>query len=295
MEKYKSILVPFNFEESSNIALEQSYNLARLSGLSITLLYVLEERGNLMTKLFGGEDRSEEMLRKIEEQLDEFAAEAAQKSGLKIMPMVVKGRVYSKIVEMSEIFQSKFIVMSATSKLEYGEDSKRIVGPNTSRVIRAAKCPVLTINSTYHHDGCRSILLPLDLTQETRQKVSQAIELARLFGSTIKIISVLWSVNHKVISTQLKATVAQVQNFIEEHNVKCTSEILEANKESEEVPMILDYAKEQGDVDLIMIMTQKETGWTEFFVDSQATDIIRMSDIPVMSIIPKDMGESLAR
>jgi nucleotide-binding universal stress UspA family protein len=295
MEKYKSILVPFNFEESSNIALEQSYNLARLSGLHITLLYVLEERGNLMTKLFGGDDKSDEMFKKIEEQLEEFAASASKESGLKIMPLVAKGKVYAKIVEMAELFQSKFIVMSATSNLDYEEGSKRIVGPNTSRVIRAAKCPVLTINSTYHHDGCRSIMLPLDLTQETRQKVTQAIELARLFNSTIKIISVLWSVNHKVISHQLKATVAQVQNFIEEHNVKCTSEILEANKESEEVPMMLQYAKDQGDIDLIMIMTQKETGWTEFFVDSQATDIIRLSDIPVMSIIPKDMGENLAR
>ncbi len=295
MEKYKSILVPFNFEDSSTIALEQSYNLARLSGLNITLLYVLEERGNLMTKLFGGEDRSEEMIKKIEEQLEEFAANASKESGLKILPLVAKGKVYNKILEMAEIFQAKFIVMSATSNLESDQGSRRIVGPNTSRVIRAAKCPVLTINSTCHHDGCRSILLPLDLTQETRQKVTQAIELARLFNSTIKIISVLWSVNHKVISHQLKATVAQVQSFIQGHNVKCTSEIVEVNKESEEVPMILQYAKEQGDIDLIMIMTQKETGWTEFFVDSQATDIIRLSDIPVMSINPKDMGESLAR
>jgi nucleotide-binding universal stress UspA family protein len=295
MEKYKSILVPFNFEESSTIALTQSYNLARLSGLGITLLYVFEERGNLMTKLFGGEDRSEDMMKRIEEQLEEFAVNASKESGLKILPMVVKGKVYVKIVEMAEIFQSKFIVMSATSNLDYEGSSKRIVGPNTSRVVRAAKCPVLTINSLEHNNGCRSILLPLDLTQETRQKVTQAIELARLFGSTIKIISILWSVNHKVISTQLKQTVAQVEKFIEDHNVKCTAEILEANKESEEVPMMLEFAKAQGDIDLIMIMTQKETGWTEFFVDSQATDIIRLSDIPVMSIIPKDMGETVAR
>jgi hypothetical protein len=44
-----------------------------------------------------------------------------------------------------------------------------------------------------------------------------------------------------------------------------------------------------------MIMTQKETGFIPFFVDKQATEIIRLSSIPVMSIIPKDMGDTLAR
>jgi nucleotide-binding universal stress UspA family protein len=290
METFKNILVPFDFREQAEIALSQSYNIARLTNLSITLLYVHED-GGFLSKFFS-DDQSADLIKKMETELDKFTKEKCQETGLDINFMVARGKVHSKIVEVAEMIQAKFIMMGTASATSPKENA---IGANTSRVIRNAKCPVITIGAVCHYNGCRSILLPLDLTQETRQKVSWAIDLAKLFGSTIKVVSVLWSTNHKEISTQLKAQVIQVKNFIEERNVKCTAEILEANKESEETPLILKYAEEQKDVDLIMIMTQQETGFIPFFVDRQATEIIRLSRYPVMSIIPKDMGDTLAR
>ncbi len=290
METFRNILVPFDFRDQAEIALGQSYNLARLTNLGITLLYVHED-GGFLNKFFSA-DQSDELVKKMETELDIFVKEKSKETGLDINFMVARGKVHSKIVEVSEMIQAKFIVMGTASSTGPKENA---IGANASRVIRNAKCPVITIGSVCHYDGCRSILLPLDLTQESRQKVTWAIDMAKLFGSTIKVISVLWSTNHKEITTQLKAQVVQVKNFIEERNVQCTAEILEANKESEETPLILKYADDQKDVDLIMIMTQHETGLIPFFVDKQATEIIRLSRIPVMSIIPKDMGDTLAR
>ncbi len=268
----------------------QSYNLARLTNLSITLLYVHED-GGFLNKFFS-DDQSAELIKKMETELDSFTKEKCKETGLDINFMVAKGKVHTKIVEVADMIQAKFIVMGTASSTGPKENA---IGANTSRVIRNANCPVLTIGSSNNYNGCRSILLPLDLTQESRQKVTWAIDLAKMFGSTIKVISVLWSTNHKVISGQLKAQVAQVKSFIEERNVNCTAEILEASKESEETPLILKYAEDQQDVDLIMIMTQQETGFIPFFVDKQATEIIRLSRIPVMSVVPKDMGDTLAR
>ena len=39
-----------------------------------------------------------------------------------------------------------------------------------------------------------------------------------------------------------------------------------------------------------MIMTQKEVGWIEYFMDSNAQEMIRISEIPVMCIAPKEIG-----
>lgn len=205
--------------------------------------------------------------------------------------MVAKGKIYSKIVEIADMIEAKFIIMGKAST--YNDDESTI-GANASRVIRHAKCPVITISSEHNYNGCRSILVPIDLTLESRQKVSWAIEMAKLFGSTIKVVSVLWSVNHKGIVKELHAKIQQVVNFIEERNIRCTAEIIEAAKESDDVPTMLVYAKQQGDIDLIMIMTQQETSIIPFFVSSQTTEFIRKADIPVMSIIPKDMGETLS-
>ena len=290
METFKNILIPFDFREQSEIALSQSYNLARLTGLNITLLYVHED-GGFLNKFFST-DQSDDLVKKMEVELDNFVKEKSKETCLDINFMVARGKIHSKIVEVAEMIQAKFIVMGTASSTN---PEANVIGANTSRVIRNAKCPVITVGSANHYDGCRSILLPLDLTKESRQKVGWAIEMAKMFGATIKVITVLWSTNHKEIAGTLRAQVAQVREFIEQRNVQCSAEVIEANKESEETPLIFKYAQDQGDVDLIMIMTQHETGLIPFFLSSQSTEIIRLSSIPVMSIIPKDTGDTLAR
>lgn len=290
METFKNILVPFDFREQAEIALTQSYNLSRLTKLDVVLIYVHEE-SSFFSKFFS-DDQSAELVKKMETELDKFTREKSRQTGLNISFMVARGKVHTKIVEVAEMIKAKFIIMGTASSTDPKQNA---IGANTSRVIRNAKCPVITIGSVCHYDGCRSILLPIDLTQESRQKVSWAIDFAKIFNSTIKVVSVLWSANHKEISGQLKAQLVQVRNFIEDKNIKCSIELLEAGSESDEVPMILKYAEDQKDIDLIMIMTQQETGFIPFFLDKQATGVIRLSRIPVMSIIPKDTGETLAR
>lgn len=293
MEIYKNILVPYDFREMSEVTLGQTFNLARLAGLDITLLHVHEEM-NPVTRMFI-EDKSDDIIKSIEQKLTEVADKATKESGIKVHTMVARGRVHAKIVEVAEMIQAKYIVMSLSSNYE-PDPEKKMVGANLSRVIRSAKCPVMTINNKFHYDGCRSILLPLDLSKQTRHKVTWAIEVAKKFNAKIKVVSALWSKNNEAVVTQIRGQLIQVRKFIEEKGVEVTAEIIESEGGSRTlIPAILDYAHEQGDIDLIMIMTQQEVGWVEFFVGSHATEMIRSSDIPVMSIVPKDTGERLAR
>jgi nucleotide-binding universal stress UspA family protein len=295
MEVFKNILIPYDFREMAEVSLSQSYNLARLAGLDITLLHVYEE-GNKFAKLFyDTKDKEDYFLKEIEQQLQEVASKAQKESGITIHTIMDKGRIHSKIVEISEMIQAKYIVMALSSLFESDPD-KKMVGANVSRVIRTAKCPVMTVNNKTHHDGCRAILLPLDLTKQTRHKVGWAIDVASKFGAKIRVVSALWSRNHEEIVKQLRAQLIQVKRFIEDKGIEVTAEIIESEQGHKTVvPAILDYAHQQGDIDLIMIMTQQEVGWVEFFVGSHANEFIRLADVPVMSIVPKDTGERLAR
>jgi nucleotide-binding universal stress UspA family protein len=284
-----NILIPFDFNEISMIALEQSYNLAKVLNHSLVLLYVQEEPG-LLKSLFTDDD-FEKRKQRITDSLEQVANKAREESGLQVSALVREGKIYSEIHQVAEILQSKFIIMGTNSSFDRDNESSKVLGANTSRVIRSAPCPVITINSLHHFDGCRSILLPLDLTQETKQKVNKAIEIARLFGSTIKVMSALWTKNNPRIMYQLNIQLNQVKEFIQDAGVRCEAELVESTgNEKSLVPIILRYAKEQGDIDLIIIMTQQELGLVEFFVSSSAQEIIRMSEIPVMSITPKELG-----
>jgi nucleotide-binding universal stress UspA family protein len=283
------ILVPVDFEPQSLIALEQSYNLARLLPAEIVLLYVYDPPAGIRS-LFGA-SYDEEILKKLEERLAGLSVSVHTETGLNVSAIVETGRVYSKILETADKIGAQFIVMGTHSLPELPGNEVGVLGANSSRILRSTKCPVITINGRHHHDGCRNILLPLDLTTESRQKVTWGIKIAKIYGAGIKVVSGIWSKNNPDVRGRLMILAGQVKQVIEKEGIRCTAEIVEdVENEKALIPAVLRYAEEQGDIDLIMIMTQQEAGVIEFFVGSRAQEFVRLSPIPVMSIAPKELG-----
>ncbi len=283
------ILVPVDFEPQSLIALEQSYNLARLLPAEIVLLYVYDPPAGI--KSFFSASHDEEIMKKLEEKLSELSSKVKSETGLEVSTMLETGRVYSRILEVADKIQAQFIIMGTHSQPELPGSDVGVMGANSSRVLRSAKCPVITINAKHHFDGCRNILLPLDLTTESRQKVNWGIRIAKIYGAGIKVVSGIWSKNDPSVYSKLKFLATQVKPFIEEEGIRFSAEIIkDVENEKMLIPTLLNYAEKQGDIDLIMIMTQQEVGVIELFVGSRAQEFVRRSPIPVMSIAPKELG-----
>ena len=205
------ILIPIDFQKQSLIALDQSYNLAHLLLAEIVLIYVHEQSG-MFAGIFSS-DQNNEMLSKVDEKLAELSGKTSIATGLNISYRIEKGRIYSKILDVAKEIKAQYIIMGTHSSAEEEADERR-VGANTSRVIRSATCPVITLNARHIYSGCRNILLPMDLTKETRQKVTIAIELAKFYGAGIKVVSALWSKKDPVIVNKLYQQGKQVIDFI---------------------------------------------------------------------------------
>lgn len=282
-----NILIPIDFEKPSLIALEQSYNLARLQRHDIHLLYVHEEAG-IFSRFFSAQ-QSDEILLKIKADLDALAQKTSEDAGVKVYARLEKGKPHDVILKIAKELDARLIFMGTTNADE------NIVGVTAHKVIRTASCPVITVKEDTYHDGCRTILLPLDLTSETRQKVGWCIEIAKVYQARIRILSVLWSKNDE-IKQQLGIQLKQVKNFIEKSGVSCTAELLETGNSKETIiPVVLEYVNSHLEIDLVVIMTQSEIGIIDFFLDSDAQQIIRSSKVPVMSIVPRDIGMSSIR
>lgn len=284
------ILIPVDFEKLSLVAIEQAFSLAHTFLAEITLLYVYESSG-LLSNIFSDAQKSE-ILVSIDKRLSEIAGKAALSSGLTVNYRIEKGKVYSKIIEIAKEINAQFIVMGTRGSDQEGEQGNRI-GSNTSKVIKSSKCPVITVNSDRIYSGCRNILLPLDLTIESRQKVTMGIEIAGYFGAGIKAVSAFLTKNEKVEAGRLYQQGEQVTNFVSSAGIDCTFDAVELkDDEKAVVPAMLKYAEQQGDIDLIIILTQQEFALVEYFVGAQWQEVIRLSKIPVMSIHPMDMGFS---
>jgi nucleotide-binding universal stress UspA family protein len=276
------ILVPIDFSEQSLIALEQSYNLAREYHAEITLLNVIEE-GGMLAKFFSNQQH-DDLKKKVQDQLDALAADVEKKSGVKVNVIIAKGSTYDKIAEVAEMINATLIVMGTNGDQGL---KKKFIGSNALRVIRESTVPVITIKGKHHRNGCKTIVLPLDLSKETREKVDKAVEFSRLFhGAVVRVVSVLFTTDEFVVN-RITRQLGQVKAFLEKENVECTAEIIKGIKGEETLAQnILEYAvKVEGD--LLMIMTQQEIDFTEFFIGSSAQEIINHSKIPVLSIRPQ--------
>ena len=275
-----NILIPVDFGEQSLVAIDQSYNIARMAQAEINLLHVIDN-GSLWS--FFSNKEQDDVINRIKEKMTELSKEIAEKSGLKVNFIIEKGNLMDVILEQSEKLKSEFIIVGTKSTQDFVD---RVVGSNALRMIREAKCPVITIKGKNHKEGCKNIVLPLDLTKETRQKVAYAIHFAKYFGSTIHAVTMSSSHDNYFVN-RLKLQLTQVSDFIRKEGVECKLQFLFTESSNNEMAKtLLDYSK-SIEADLIIIMTQQETDVIKYFIGSLARGIIHNSTIPVMSIVPR--------
>jgi nucleotide-binding universal stress UspA family protein len=285
-----NILVPIDFSEQSLFALNQAIGIAKAVQGKLNLLYVHHDKKGVLSKLFS-DDQSALFDKAVEEKLLQLANDKSAEHGLSIdSELVHASSVATKIIKVSEEKKSAMIVMGKGRLCDEGMEML-IIGSVSSRVIRYSKVPVISVGYKVTNPQCKNIMLPLDLTKETRQKVSWGIQMARIFKARIKVVSVLWEKDNTAITEPLTAQMNQVTKFIRKAGVDVEAKIIESDKGSASlVPLLTKYIEEEA-IDLALIMTQQENDISQFFLGSTATEFIRKSPVPVMSITPRETGE----
>ncbi len=281
----QTVLIAIDLEDKTLPRLELSYpNLAHLAS-KVILLYVIEK-----DKIddYGEEERNR-MIKEKNEQLAAFASNIQKKTDLPVMPVLQTGHPAEEILKAAISYGTDLIAMSTHTHPEDDYPQKNSLGATVKKVLHQSPVPVFTFNSNVPLKKIGKILLPLDLTAETRQKVTNAIEIAHKLRASIHIVAVFTSV-YDEIREQLEEQMALAGNFIKEANIPVTTKLITSEKGNRHVAFrTLEYAEEIH-ADLIMIMTQQETRIEKFFMGSAAETILRFAKIPVMSIIPKDLS-----
>ena len=275
------ILVPVGFSEQSLAALKQACLIAKIKKSEVIILSVIEEQSKISGLLI--DNPFEEIRSKVKDKLDEISEMHSSKFSVKVDSMVASGKIYDQIVEVSSLINANLIVMGTNGSPK--GVIKKFIGSNAERVVRLSNIPVITIKENTSTENFDNIILPLDLGKETKEKVTFAIEYARYWNSTIRIVSVFLKDNTNEKNILIK-NLNQVSNFISNAGVKCTSELIEGEKKQSLGDFVINYEK-KFDSDLIIIMTKKEELALSNNLSVTARYIIHNSKIPVMSIKPK--------
>lgn len=261
-----SILVPIDETEQTVVALNQSYNLARHTDSKIVLLSVEEGAP----------------LKSVQRKLAELAKEASAKSGQPVETMIRKGNVYEQINKVADVLKP-IVLMGITSKLTLNNALRK----NAFKMVRESKSPVMTIRGTQTKSEYKTILLPLDLTKESREKVDKGIELARRFNSTIRVFSVLSQTDEEA-ENRLLAYSNQVWRYLRSHGIRSTVRTVRGTDPAQ---LILEYAR-QIDADLILVTSKTDVNMKEFFTGTVAEQLINESEIPVLTYHPLERRDT---
>ena len=276
------ILVPIGFTNQSIVALKQAVTIARHTNSQLYLLSVVE-MPTAIQKIFSDYEEKQKLFKqKLRENLIELSQMYCD--GIQNIEFFVKsGKIYDQITELADSVNANLIIMGTEGTPK--EIKKKFIGSNANKVVRSASCPVITIKGKSISNNCNVIALPLDLNKETREKVTNAIQFARLFSSEIVAFSISYDNDDKSVKNKLNRTLTQVSEFIISKGIKCKTELVNISTSASFSSSIINYTKDIN-ADLIMIMTKGEDNLDLNFLGSNARKLINMSDIPVMSIRP---------
>ena len=98
---------------------------------------------------------------------------------LTINTLVREGKVYRQIIDVSKTFACDSIVMGFSGV----NGMERFMGSTTTRVLKSSEVPVVIVKDVKSSLKYEKIVLPIDLTRESRQKVDWAIHLAKQYNS----------------------------------------------------------------------------------------------------------------
>jgi len=283
MERHK-VIVGYDFQELSIAALKQAYGLAQFINSGILLVLVISDDLLTLSDVFRNEHSermkqkiTESMQREIAVRLQKVVTEASVESGVAVDYRIETGRIYEQILKIAKENRARFIVMGRTSR----ESNRGQFGSSAMHVVEEAPCPVITIPCVTCGTTFKNIVLPIDLTKQTREEVFNAISFGLFFDATVHLVSVIMG-GISARKSRIYKKMQGMKKMIEENGVKCTDKLFKKSHVSIH-EVVLDYSRDIH-ADALMIMTHQEISSSDKYIGAVAHQIIRASHMPVISL-----------
>ncbi len=277
----KEIIVGIDFSKGSIHALNYAITIANKTNANILMIWVdsFSEKEGLLIK--------EQKLLK-----DDICANFNEiiklhqpllKQGT-LSFKIRSGRVYHEIARYARLNKADLIVVGTHGVSGFEEFW---VGSNAFRVVSSAPCPIITIRPSFNiNKGIKKIVLPVDHTPESCQKLAFTAKLAEYFNSEIYVLA-LYSNNLKTINRKVDENAHTVSQFLIQKEIKHTVESVFTDDVTKTTLNFVEIVN----ADLLSIMTEQEISKVNILIGPSAQQFINQSSIPVLSLKPAELYE----
>jgi nucleotide-binding universal stress UspA family protein len=276
------ILVPVDFLPASEYAIEYGSYLAKAFSAEIFLLHILESEQMYPPEWFGSKNQNADsrfIRKKVSEKLGEHSKNIKKKYGIVSKTILTIGKPATKIAETVLERSINLIVMGTHGASGFEEF---FIGHTAHKVVNISPCPVITLREGFTLSaGIKSIVLPIDESLHSRQKVQNVISVASKCKSIVHILGVIQSKDKSEVA-KFNIKVNSVEKAVKKAGLVCTRKVIKGSNVALEA---MNYAEEVN-AELLAIMTDHESNMTGTFMGAFAQQIINHSIVPVLSIKP---------
>lgn len=273
----KKIIVPVDFSNHSEYALEVAAGLAKKNGSELLVLHMLELSNAILTTTSSDQQANAVFLLRIAEaKFDEFLNKDYL-TDVKVTPIVKHFKVFSEVNDVAMQHDADLIVMGS-----HGTSGSKdvFVGSNTEKVVRNADIPVFVVKNRIPDLKLGEVVFACDFKEENIRPFLNAVRLFESFGSNINLLYV------NLPNENFRST-TEIDNRVAGFLQKAEGNTDRMNK----VNYHADYSVERGVInfsnklgaDIIAIPTHGRKGIAHFFTGSVGEDVANHSTLPVIT------------
>jgi nucleotide-binding universal stress UspA family protein len=280
----KKILVPTDFSKNATVALDVAADIAKKAGSELILLHVVEEAagasfnaegqvagGDMMDRLF-----TLKLIEKARKQLEKTVQDSRY-SSIEVNGELRVGNAFHGMRTIINEHKVDLVVMGTATHTKLEE---MLIGTNTEKVVRTAKCPVLTVNKKPASTNFKNIVYATALAKD-EEVFSRIVKRSQqLYNSTIHLVRINTPGDFQRDSIAKDA----MDRFAKKLGLKNYTINVYNDLNVEEG--IIRYA-DSVDADMIAMATHGRTGFAHVIAGSVAEEVVSHAKRPVLTFVVK--------
>ena len=259
------ILVPVDFTPASTNAVNHAIAVGKARDSELHLLHIVAKKNEF------GEAR---------ERLNAFATDLLKDFDGPTNTTVRIGNLFDDIDDVSVEMDANLVIMGTHGL----KGMQFITGGRALKIVRECSVPfIITQSRPIRESGYDDIVVPLDLHQDTKQKLAVVAEMATYFKGRVHIFSPAES--DEFLGNQLRRNVEFASDYFEERGIEYTTKISDHDSGA----FVKDVVRFAASIeaDLISIMNFHEKSLMGILGTSYEQQIItNEAEIPVLVLNP---------
>jgi nucleotide-binding universal stress UspA family protein len=279
---FEHILVPTDFSEISQRALEYAKAIAKIGNSELLLVHV-----NPPIDLIAPPEAAWVDLAKVQslqqEQLEQCGA-ALRSEGFRAQAISVTGPIYDELLSTVNQYKADLIVLGAHRKTGL---ERLLVGSDAEAVMRHALCPVLSVGPAVPNVGgetwrIREVICATNLAPRSAKVVAYAHRLAALYEAELVLFHVKSS-NEQEDDIDWVSFEEAFHHYVPQ-DLGSRSWLRTRLASASPATSIVDLAKQRGS-DLIVMGVHEASSMATHFGRGTAAKVLSESSCPVMTIL----------